>query len=650
MEAIMKFFKDGHRGMIMVATLMLLPICIILGATMLRILVQEKYFLQHETNLGQTFYMAESGLTVAYRSFLEYRISDLTAVQGYTHFKQASDGPEVAGVVSSTGYLTIPPAIDALIPFRRIGSGDREGWYEYNWIPGDVHESLTGTGLRERIRFRVSHTGWEDSASRPSGWEIVCEATLGGITKTHRLTGKLEGFFDYAILGKGDINEFIRGADQFIQGKVHANGNIFFRLESGRTLTVRTDSMAATGKFVYGVDAAGRPSSGFTVKVSRGSETGSLVTWTPGLQSDSSSWHSPSSGVLALFGGTVKDGQLNVYPKSAPPVESFEPNGFYFQKAQSGGLLISTDAGGAPLVNGVPLAQSDKGPNAPLADRIVREVRVRNHIEARDVNVYEIDVSKLDSDDYPNGLVYSELPVVLSNAQKLPQKSTFVSQSTIFTRGDFNKELATLDDYDRNKGTGPYAAVGPSPAFVSKKPAALITKDRIIHLSKSFSLSTGVAKNAMPGEAEEYPGDNVHVNRSNSRGSAAVIEVNAALIDGAPLFDEVENRMEDPNGGPPIPSRHYSVPSSAATSWDDFLENLGAVVVKKRGSIIHLDNATLPATLTVTNPPPGVLAWHRSWSSHYTAPVRDYGYDILLKYDPPPFQPVTATRILWQAR
>ena len=90
-----------------------------------------------------------------------------------------------------------------------------------------------------------------------------------------------------------------------------------------------------------------------------------------------------------------------------------------------------------------------------------------------------------------------------------------------------------------------------------------------------------------------------------------------------------------------------------ATSWDDFLEDLGGtpkVVVKKRGSIVHMDNATLPNSLSVTNPPLGVLAWHRSYSSHYSAPVRDYGYDETLKKDPPPFQPVAATKLLWQDR
>jgi hypothetical protein len=641
---------EKRLGMIMVVTLMILPICVILGATMLRILVTEKYFLQNEGHLGQTFYMAESGLAIAYRSFLERRISDVSDVQGYTHSKEASDGPEVSGEVITTGHLTIPTAIAAVTPFRRLTSGKYAGWYEYAWAPGDDHESLTGTGLQERVRFRVAHVYGEGaSANRPSSWEIVSEATLGHITKTHKLTGKLEGFFEYALLGKGDVNEFIRGADQFIQGKVHANGNIFFRLESGRTLTIRTDALTATGKFVYGVDAAGRPSSGFTVKVSRSNEGGALATWTPGLGSDSSNWHSLSKGALALFDGTVKDGQLNVQPRSTPPVESFEPGGFYFQNAQSGGLLISSGTSGQVLVNGVALAQSDKGPNAPSADRIVSEVRLRNHLEGRDVTVYEIDVSKLGADDYPNGLIYSELPIVLSNAQKLAQKTCIVSQSTIMTRGDFNKEQATLDDFQRNAGTGSYAAAGASPNHTTKKSAALITKDRIIHVSKSFPLSTSVALNATPGEAEEYAGDNSNVNRSNSRGSAPVIEVNAALIDGAPLFDEVENRMENPQGGTPIPSRSYTVPSTAATSWDDFLENLGGVVVKKRGSIIHLDNATLPDRLDIIDPPPGVMAWHRSWNRHYTAPVRDYGYDVLLKNDPPPFQPVTATRILWQA-
>lgn len=647
--------------MVMIITLMLLPICVIVAGIMLRTLTAERYFLQNETNIGQSFYMAEAGLNIGHRCFVASQIANTAAVEAYTHIKNTSADPLEAGTVVSSSFLTIPSYISSRIPFTRVASGTYRGWYEYAWNPGDdLSASFTGTGLRERIRFRVSKTFADASAaSRPNTWEIVSEAEMGTVKKTHRMSGKLEGFFDYALLGKNDLNEFIRGADQEIRGKVHANGNIHFRPESGKNLNIYTDAMTATGKFIYGKDAVGRTSSGFNLRVSYAKATGSLVSWTAGLQSDSADWLHATKGAISKFGGNVLDGKLNAQPRSLPPSESFEPDGYYAQKAS---LKLSLDRSGNLLVNGGSLASS------PIAGAVVKK-RMMNHLEAREVDVYELDFSKIGSDAYPNGLIYSEVRTVLTNAQKLPQSTTLVSQTTIFTKGDFNKELATLDDLNKRQGTGPYAGPGgtenPMPNHTTKVSAALITKDRITHLSKGFNVSPSVAKNATPSEPEEYAGDNTFVNREGKKNSDPVIEINAALVDGAPLWDEWENRTPDPEGGKPKPKFAYDTHTNpkvyspamkaevgVATSWDDYLESLGGsnVVVKRRGSIIHMDNATLQDNLTDTNPPLGVLAWHRSWSSNYSAPFRDYGYDPLLKTNPPPFAPVTSSKSHWQAR
>jgi hypothetical protein len=641
----------------MIITLMLLPICVIIGGIMIKTLTAEKYFLHHETNIGQSFYMAESGLNLGHRSFIASQIANTAAIEAYTHSKTSSDSSDEAGDVVASDYLTVPSYILDEINFVRVETGPYQGWYEYAWNPGDnIDESFTGTGLRERIRFRVSKTYTDASpAARPVTWEIVSEAEMGTVKKTHRMTGKLEGFFDYALLGKNDINEFIRGADQDIRGKVHANGNIHFRPEPGRTLNIFTDSMTATGKFVYGKDAVGRTSSGFTVKVTRENADGSLVTWPAGLQSDHPDWLHDTKGAIAKFGGNVLDGKLNAQSRSLPPAESFEPDGYYSEKAS---LKLTVNAGGNLEVNGGSLASS------VISDAVTKKT-MRNHLEGRDVDVFELDVSKLTADDYANGLIYSEARLILTNAQKLPRATTLVSQTTIFTKGDFNKELATQDDYQKSRGIGPYASDGPMPSHTTKVSSALITKDRITHLSKGFTVSTSVARNATPSEPEEYPEDNEWVNRDNGGNNKAVIEINAALVDGAPLWDEVENRVVDPEGGKPKPRFAYDTHTNptvyspamgrnvpVATAWDDYVESLGSnnVIVKRRGSIVHMDNATLQDNLTDTNPPLGVLAWHRAWSSTYSAPQRDYGYDPLLKTSPPPFSPVTSSKSHWQGK
>ena len=578
----------GRRGIIMVFTLLIMPICVILGAVMLKTLINERYFLQQEKTIGQSFYMAEIGLNIGYSAYVRAQV-DSESVEAYTHLKVPTDGPNDPGAPIQTGYLELPAEVVNEIPFVRVENGAYEGWYQYEWNPGDSHESLTNTGLKEVIRFRVSR-GQIGAELRPTSWEIVSEAEFGGITKVHRQYGILEGFLDFALLGKNDLNEFIRGADQFITGKVHANGNLFFRLEPNRTLTIRTDSMTATGKFVYGKDAVGRPSQNFTVRVSEADEDGSLVTWPAGFESDSGDWNHPEDGVLALFQGTVKDGATGADSKSMPPVASFEPGGYYYQNADNGnGLLISKGSGNQVLVNGQPLNSSPLGPNGR---GIIRQVNVGNHLEERDVTMYELNFDQegdeIDIDDritpsdYGNGLIYSEFPVVISNGKLLPRKTTIVSQSTIITRGDFNKELARQEDYDlwEDGGIGPDGNNYSPGEWTTKRSSALITKDRIFHVSKEFDLSTSVGRNTTPNEPEEYPQDNEHVNRDNGRGNAAAIEINAGLLDGAPLHDEVENREVNPNYPDPDdpsvlstrPKYDYTMDTSQATSWVDFLE------------------------------------------------------------------------------
>lgn len=178
--------------------------------------------------------------------------------------------------------------------------------------------------------------------------------------------------------------------------------------------------------------------------------------------------------------------------------------------------------------------------------------------------------------------------------------------------------------------------------------------------------ATGADSKSMPPVASFEPGGYYYQNADNGNGLLISLGPgNQVMINGQPLnasplgpngrgvIRQVNPDYPDPDDPTVLstePRYDYTMDTNQATSWDDFLENLSGVVVKKRGSIVHMDNATLPLSLGETNPPLGILAWHRSWSSHYTPPVRDYGYDETLKKDPPPFQPVSATKILWQPR
>lgn len=627
--------KSKKRGMIMVITMMLLPICVILGSVLLSNILAEKNNLRYERATGRSFYLAEIGVNAAYYAF---RSSNS---EGFTHIKEPGDGLYEDGAVVSVNRLQLPPSLTAKIPFV----AEPGGWYLYE---STSSTALMDPNIPEKIRFRVSSLYdpvAEGRFDRPAAWEIVCEATLGkgktAVTRTHRLTGYMEGLSEYAIFDSGDLNEFIRGANQTVSGPVHANGEIYLK-PSGSTLTILSDSFTSAGNIWWGVDATGRTNMGNVKFASEDETTLPLLNWPTGLDHRDADW---VTDALSLFGGRVQDQSMGVQSKQTPTVETFETGGFYYNTAQTGGLLISKDVDGNILVNGDPIASSALG-----ADGTIVETTFYNQAEKRNVDTVMIDVSKLDTAEYPNGLVYSEVPMALKNGQLLPQNSSFVSQSTIYTLGDFNKELATLDDYQRHYGQGPYAG-SPEPTHSTKKSAAILTKDRIWHLSKNFDFSTSAPSKPAASEPPEYAGDDEHVNSEAGNGSKDVIEINSMLIDGAPLYDETWNRdkntdldgdgIPDPNAGP-------LDANGEAASWDDYLESFGGGrVVKKRGSIVHLQNGKMadwPIGGSAQDPADETeVAWYKKIS--YDPPTRDYAFDPVLRATPPPF----VTRIAYKA-
>lgn len=341
--------------MIMVFVLMLMPICIILGSVMISNIMSEKHNLRYEKAKGQSFYLAETGLNAAYYAF------SATNFSSYTHTKANDDSdPDDAGTQVSSGStdptpLTLTSGLTNNIPFKQ----ESDGWYAFRWDPktDELKDSLTHSGQQEIIRFRVTRTYYAPSVAngRETAWEIVCEATLGTTKKTHRLSGQLEGIATHAIFDAGNLNEFIRGANQNIYGKVHANGDIYLK-PSGTTLTVETGttdpSFTTAGRFWYGKDATGRTNMG-TVKV--GADSGSIHTWPSKLDSASANW---ATDVTSLWNDIVKDSALGATVKGVPPVQSFKPDGYYANTAEAGGLRIYDDGGTVKVSSNGCLEQS----------------------------------------------------------------------------------------------------------------------------------------------------------------------------------------------------------------------------------------------------------------------------------------------------
>ena len=83
---------------------------------------------------------------------------------------------------------------------------------------------------------------------------------LTGFTEKYQhrriqVLGYTEPAFSYALYSDGDLSEFVRGADQDIFGKVHANGDLFLS-PSGTTLSIDSPAMTATGNMIRTTDAS----------------------------------------------------------------------------------------------------------------------------------------------------------------------------------------------------------------------------------------------------------------------------------------------------------------------------------------------------------------------------------------------------------
>ncbi|MEW6279002.1 MAG: PilX N-terminal domain-containing pilus assembly protein [Candidatus Eremiobacterota bacterium] len=575
-----------RRGMVLGLVLLLMPIAFLMMVTLGKLTITETRFALVEQSRMQAFFLAESGLNTAYHAF------------GNSNYSRTTHQGDGTTPVTDWNQLTVSAP--------GVSYDAATGWYEWSWNPGDpVSDSMTGTPVPQSFRFQVYFP-----QGTPDGtWRLVSQSTYGVWKTSHTITGRREPAFLYAIFDAEDLSEFVRGPNQTVTGKVHANGDLYFR-PSGSTLTLYSETVTSAGKMIRFKDAWDRPDQGGTVRIAKGGPSGSLVTMEGASQGWSGqgnaydSYHpdwtkTTSQGALSKWGGVVRDASLGGTVKNPPQVQSLEPGGYYDQNA---GLRIGSNFTASWC--------SDK--------------TFTNRAEDRQVTVKEIDVAAMTAAGaFPaNGLVYADCSVRLVNAEKLPAGMTLVANGTLYTRGDFNMVYPDQGSYQAKSS--------------QKKPAALITRDRIYHLSKNFNDATsGNSSIPTASDPSKYSGDPTNL-----------VEINGALVDGAPTVDE-RNYVKTVDGQPnPYYNPNYISGQTCWANSDDFLENFGSTrTVKKCGSVVHLQNATM-ANVQNSNLTPGVTPW--VIRTHYNPPYRDYSYDPLLKTNPPPFTPVVSERLLWE--
>lgn len=615
------------RGFLLAAMLAMIPAALILMFTLSASLISQSGMTTMAIRKNKAFYLCQAGMATAFQIF------GLNNNTGHTH---ESDGTTIS--------------TDALVPYGTTDLSLDHGWYRWSWNPGDpISKSYTRMGSYETYRFKV----WLPT---PNSWKIQCEATVDSIVSTQEVGGNLSLLYDYMVFDNGDTSDFTRAEQHKVNGKIHANGNLFLRPWSTEgfsidipllgihrvlldkvepaNLDIDATEVSSAKRIVRFQDELGNPDPGGNIHISN-SAAGLSPTWMEGKdqgaagQFNAFDSYNPNWRTTAVskYQGTVTDSELGAKKQSMPQRGALEPNGYYDQRA---GLHIDSGYAAAG----------------------VSEKTFFNQSENREVKVKELDVAAMvAANTLPaNGIIYSEVPIRLVNAQKLPGKLTVASQATIYTKGDFNK------DNPDGSGTGQHQA------------ASLLTTDRIYPLTSSFSDSEsyhypdpGAVIGPGPPEAHDpplYPGDDPDV-----------LELNAARMDGVPTADErawindpanpfyVPGEFTHPLTGHKMGVKQIPDPADpthsglkvAYPNGDDLLENLQQVTLKFRGTISHARNAKMAKFDNSDANTPGVTPWLVK-NSYIPPKKRSFEQDPLLASptNGPPLAPRAARKLFWR--
>lgn len=561
-----------RQGYVLATALILIPLSVVLIFSLVQLVISGAGFAKQQQSRAKAFYLAESGLNVAFHVF---------GANNYTGHTHEPDGTETDP--ADPGFLR-----NAGVPDLAL---DSDGWYRWEWNPGDdPAASFTMSGRAESYRFQVLFPDSEP----PGHFRIVCEATVAGRLAVHQLEGSVDNAFNYVIFDNGDLADFTRSTTESTTGKIHANGDLFLRPyktdgldaivrvifdDTDPNLNIYTDEMTVGGNIVRHEDIWGMPDTGGTVTITNtGSGASHVVEGTAqgatGQGNAYDSYHpdwtdTGSNGAIDRWDGAVADRTLGAKQQSAPVDKAFKPGGYYDQNAS---------------------VTIDSSTSAPW----ISETSFYNEAEERLVTVKEVDLQAMAAAGaWPsNGLVYSSVPVRLVNGHDLAGPFTLASQSTVYVKGDFNKQFP--DSATRAAGTP------------VQEPAAILTSDRVYRLTSSFedksgpdypSLASLVLGSGFPEATDDplYPEDD-----------ANLLEVNAAIMDGTPTTD-VRAWVDDPDNshyesgiGLTVPLLGYldlqvkqidSDPAYLKVAYpqsEDFLENLQKVRLRTKGAFMHL--------------------------------------------------------------
>lgn len=425
--------------------------------------------------------------------------------------------------------------------------------------------------------------------------------------------------FQFGVFyGKGVDMEIEPGPAMTLNGRVFSNSNIY--IGAGTSLTVQKNVKTA-GKIYRTVKSSVSSFSGTLNPVTgtydatsytfgAGSPVNPQIadaggtlktlnfdsTYQPGGSTKWASTSAWASQATSTFGGQVADGSMGVGQITPPVPDLFNDPAnpavvahqmIEMPKAGDSAALkaakLYTQAG-LRIIDGV--ATDQNGSSVSLPSGTITPTTFYDAREAKTVNVYDVDISKLNNNRPANGLVYiastapstsSTMPGVrLKNGAKLPQNGvTVASQNPVYIQGDYNTQ-----NYGGNH------------------PPAAVMGDAVTVLSNNWGSNNSDTKG----------------NQTTNKRSGTATTVNAALATGP----SAESTSGTGNGQLENDIR--------------FLEDWNGANFTYSGSIVSLWHS-----LQATKP------WQCCGSGagqYYTPPARNWSYDILFDTTPPPGTPM----------
>lgn len=299
--------------------------------------------------------------------------------------------------------------------------------------------TLGGAGFSYSVRSdgayvkTVSSDG-DTSYVQPYNVHAELESEEFSLTLDRRIDVAFTPIFQFMIYFEGDC-EILPGANMTLNGRVHANGDIY--IGSGTTLTVDSVYLRASGE-IYRKRKNDNTTTGGTVNI-RVKDTPLFANMTPAMDSQAPGW---ATLATTVWNGSVRTASHGVKRAVAPGIGSilaFDPvtglKGYYHENADL--VIVNTTAYDR---NGFPVTL----PGGTLSTVTMYDAR-----EKKNVTLTEIDLKKLGGSSYfpANGLLYAyrtdasaSTPngIRLKDGADLEAALTVATEDPIYILGDYN--------------------------------------------------------------------------------------------------------------------------------------------------------------------------------------------------------------------